>query len=216
MRSGRLWKSLAAPDLQRAIARMEPPDRVMLATPERLDDVAYAFARIIDAKSPFTYEHSEGVAWVAAKLAAHVGFSEAEVREQRRAALLHDIGKLGISNRILGKPRKLTDEEFAKIQEHPALTYRVLMRVLPFRHLADLADLAASHHEKLDGTGYHRGLSAEDLDARPASSPSPTSSTPSRATAPTVRRCPSKRSSPSSRLRASLPPDRAGAVRSDL
>jgi putative nucleotidyltransferase with HDIG domain len=141
---------------------MEPPDRVMLATPERLDDVAYAFARIIDAKSPFAYEHSEGVASVAAKLAAHMGFSEAEVREQRRAALLHDIGKLGISNRILGKPGKLTDEEFAKIQEHPALTYRLLMRVSPFRHLADLV---ASHHEKLDGTGYHRGLSAEDLDA---------------------------------------------------
>ncbi len=161
-RHGRLWEDLADPDLQAALSRMELPDRVMLATPERLDDVAYAFARIIDAKSPYTYEHSEGVTSVATKLAVYMGFPEASVREQRRAALLHDIGKLGISNRILDKPGKLMDEEFAKIKEHPALTYRILSRVSPFRHLASLA---ASHHEKLDGTGYHQGLSAADLDA---------------------------------------------------
>jgi len=160
-RHGRLWEDLADPDLQAALSRMELPDRVMLATPERLDDVAYAFARIIDAKSPYTYEHSEGVTSVATKLAVYMGFPEASVREQRRAVLLHDIGKLGISNRILDKPGKLTDEEFAKIKEHLALTHHILSRVSPFRHLADLA---ASHHERLDGTGYHRGLSAKDLD----------------------------------------------------
>jgi len=160
-RGGRLWMELASPDLLETISRMEPPDRVKLATPERLDDVAYAFARIIDAKSPFTYEHSEGVASVTTKLAVHMGFPQDEVRDQRRAALLHDIGKLGISNRILDKPGRLTDEEFEKIKEHSALTYGILDRVSPFRHLADLA---ASHHERLDGSGYHRGLSAKDLD----------------------------------------------------
>ncbi|MDQ3304360.1 MAG: HD domain-containing protein [Actinomycetota bacterium] len=90
-----------------------------------------------------------------------MGFPQDEVRDQRRAALLHDIGKLGISNRILDKPGRLTDEEFEKIKEHSALTYGILDRVSPFRHLADLA---ASHHERLDGSGYHRGLSAKDLD----------------------------------------------------
>lgn len=74
------------------------------------------------------------------------------------AALLHDIGKLGISNRILDKSGPLTDEEFAKIKEHTALTYGILNRVSPFRHLA------ASHHERLDGSGYPRGLSSKDLD----------------------------------------------------
>ena len=161
-RAGRLWEELAAPDLERAISRMEPPDRVLLATPDRLDDVAHAFARIIDAKSPFTYEHSDRVASIAAKLAFHTGFPQDAVRDQRRAALLHDIGKLGVSNRILDKPAPPTDEEFAKIKEHPALTHSILSRVSPFRHLADVA---ASHHERLDGSGYYRGLSAKDLDA---------------------------------------------------
>ena len=160
-RGGRLWKELASPDLLKTISRMEPPDRVQLATPERLDDVAYAFARIIDAKSPFTYKHSDRVASVTTKLADYMGFSQDEVRDQRRAALLHDIGTLGISNRILDKPTRLTDEEFEKIKGHTALTYGILVRVSPFRHLADLA---ASHHERLDGSGYHRGLSSKDLD----------------------------------------------------
>jgi HD-GYP domain-containing protein (c-di-GMP phosphodiesterase class II) len=78
-----------------------------------------------------------------------------------RAALLHDIGKLGVSNRILDKPGSLTDEEYAKIKQHPRLTYDILSRVGPFR---PIAQTAANHHEKLDGSGYHRGIGAEDLD----------------------------------------------------
>lgn len=101
---------------------MEPPDRVQLATLERLDDVAHAFTHIIDAKFPFTYQHSEMVTSVVKKLAVYMGFPEDEVRDQRRAALLHNIGKLGISKRILGKPGRLTDKEFEKIKEHTALT----------------------------------------------------------------------------------------------
>ena len=81
------------------------------------------------------------------------------VRDQTRAGLLHDIGKLAISNRILDKPGPLTDEEFAKVKQHPRLTYEVLTRVAPFR---SIAEAAASHHEKLDGSDYHRGVSAED------------------------------------------------------
>ena len=78
-----------------------------------------------------------------------------------RAGLLHDIGKLAISNRILDKPGKLTDEEFREIQSHPVYTLHILERAPCF---ADLADLAANHHEKLDGSGYPRALSAEALD----------------------------------------------------
>ena len=79
----------------------------------------------------------------------------------RRAALLHDIGKLAISNRILDKPAKLSDEEFHAIQTHPVHTLSILERAPCF---AELADLAANHHEKLDGSGYPRALAADDLD----------------------------------------------------
>ncbi len=77
------------------------------------------------------------------------------------ASLLHDIGKLGISNRILDKPGGLTGEEYEEIKRHPKITYDILSRVGPFR---PIAETAANHHEKLDGSGYHRGIGAEDLD----------------------------------------------------
>ena len=84
-----------------------------------------------------------------------------ERRTLLRAALLHDIGKLAISSRILDKPDKLTDEEFRAIQTHPVHTLRILERAPCF---ASLADLAANHHEKLDGSGYPRSLDARHLD----------------------------------------------------
>ena len=93
-------------------------------------------------------------------MASVMGFAPQEVRRIRRAGLLHDIGKLGISNLILDKPGKLTDEEYAEMRKHPGYTYDLLKNVAGF---ADLAELAASHHEKLNGKGYHRGLSAEQL-----------------------------------------------------
>src|SRR3712207_5042422 len=139
---------------------MEPGERVLVAPPERLDLSASAFARIIDARSPFTYRHSEGVAAAAAAMAGRMGFAPLAVRDQTRAGLLHDIGKLGVSNRILDKPARLTTAEFAQIRKHPGLTQEILSRVTPFRHLAEVA---ASHHERLDGKGYHRGLKGQAL-----------------------------------------------------
>nr|MDQ3317257.1 HD domain-containing protein [Actinomycetota bacterium] len=85
-------------------------------------------------------------------------------RDMMRAGLLHDIGKLGVSNRILDKPGPLNDEEYAKIKQHPRLTYDILSRVGPFQ---PIAETAANHHERLDGSGYHRGLAAENLDLPP-------------------------------------------------
>ena len=160
VRAGRLWESLGEPDLARSVSLMEPADRVLAATPEWLDLTAHAFARIIDAKSPFTYRHSEGVARAAAKMTEHMGFPPSVVRDQTRAGLLHDIGKLAISNRILDKPGPLTAGELAKIKQHPRLTYEALTRVAPFH---SIAEVAANHHERLDGSGYHQGLTGEDL-----------------------------------------------------
>jgi len=159
-RGGRIWGALAAADLARSVSKLEPPERAVVATPERLDLTALAFARIIDAKSPFTYEHSEGVANAAAAVSEHMGLSPRVVRDQTRAGLLHDIGKLAVSNTILDKPGRLTGAEFARVKRHPGVTYEVLKRVAPFR---GIVEVAASHHEKLDGSGYHRGLSAENL-----------------------------------------------------
>ena len=88
-----------------------------------------------------------------------MGFAPRAVRDQEWAGLL-DIGKLGVSNRILDKPGPLTAAERAEIRKHSALTYDILSRVSPFRHLAEVA---ASHHERPDGKGYHRGLKADAL-----------------------------------------------------
>lgn len=151
------WAALEAP----SVSEWEPPDLALAGDEDRLDRIAEAFARVIDAKSPFTARHSERVAEIAEVTAAALGFDVDERRLMRRAALLHDIGKLAISSRILDKPDKLTEEEFRAIQTHPVHTLRILERAPCF---SELADLAANHHEKLDGSGYPRGLDADDLD----------------------------------------------------
>jgi HD-GYP domain-containing protein (c-di-GMP phosphodiesterase class II) len=103
-REGRIWESLGESDLAHSVSLMEPVDRVLVADSEWLDLTAQAFAWIIDAKSPFTYQHSEDVARAAAKMTEHMGLPPSLVHDQMRAGLLHDIGKLAVSNRILDKP----------------------------------------------------------------------------------------------------------------
>jgi HD-GYP domain-containing protein (c-di-GMP phosphodiesterase class II) len=90
-----------------------------------------------------------------------LGFDAVTQRDLRRAGLLHDIGKLAISNLILDKPGKLTDDEFGKVKEHPAYSLAILERAPCF---AAIAPLAANHHERIDGTGYPRGLDGDELD----------------------------------------------------
>ncbi|MGD1049883.1 MAG: HD domain-containing phosphohydrolase [Solirubrobacteraceae bacterium] len=151
------WAQLETPD----VSRWEPAEVAITADDARLDRIAEAFARVIDAKSPFTARHSERVAEIADGIAAALGFDAGERRILRRAALLHDIGKLAISNRILDKPGKLSAEEFRAVQTHPTHTLSILRRAPCF---AELADLAANHHEKLDGSGYPRALAGAELD----------------------------------------------------
>jgi HD-GYP domain-containing protein (c-di-GMP phosphodiesterase class II) len=151
------WAALETPD----VSEWEPPDFALAGDDARLDRIAEAFARVIDAKSPFTARHSQRVAEIADGISAVLRFDADERRTMLRAALLHDIGKLAISSRILDKPDKLTDEEFRAIQTHPVHTLRILERAPCF---APLADLAANHHEKLDGSGYPRSLDARHLD----------------------------------------------------
>ena len=159
------WGGLADPEIEGHVAALEPSERVILVDQERLDTISLAFADVVDAKSSFTGGHSRRVTRYADAVAAELGFGPARRRWLRRAALLHDIGKLGVSNGVLEKLGPLTDEEYAAVRRHAALTEVILERVAVFR---DLAAVAAAHHERMDGRGYPKGLIGEAVpfDAR--------------------------------------------------
>jgi putative nucleotidyltransferase with HDIG domain len=159
-RDAAFWELLARGGAEAQIAGLEPPERILAADDARLDRVAEAFALVIDAKSPYTARHSERVAELAVSAAESLGFTSEEVRDLRRAGLLHDIGKLSISNSILDKSGPLDDDEFAAMKSHPTFTRSILERI---PRLAALAPIAAAHHEKLDGSGYPAGLCADEL-----------------------------------------------------
>jgi putative nucleotidyltransferase with HDIG domain len=154
------WELFHGADPATLTAGFEPEEAAMVADEDRLERVAEGFSQVIDAKSPWTYRHSEGVARISAGIAEVMGFAPQEVRYIRRAALVHDVGKLGISNLILDKPGKLTAAEFVEMRRHTLYTHQILSRVNGFKNLAELA---AAHHEQLDGKGYHRGLDASQL-----------------------------------------------------
>jgi putative nucleotidyltransferase with HDIG domain len=158
--TGELWAGLDGRDLIQKALSLEPEQRRMTANEDTVDNICEAFAEIIDAKSPFTYRHSNGVAEAAADIARSFGFSARDTRRLRRAALLHDIGKLSVSNEILEKPGKLNAEEWKIVRDHPYYTFEILKRIPGFE---ELAGEAAAHHEKLDGSGYWRGWNESQL-----------------------------------------------------
>ena len=158
---GAFWHELMKGDELRQMTMFEQPDSVASADEDYLDRIAEGFARVIDAKSPWTYRHSTGVADIAEAVAGTMGCDTGGRRALRRAALLHDVGKLGVSNLILDKAGKLTHAETAVMRRHPEHTQQILMRVAGLR---PLAEIAAAHHERLDGTGYHRGIATAMLD----------------------------------------------------
>ncbi|MBA3260529.1 MAG: HD domain-containing protein [Gemmatimonadales bacterium] len=163
-RDGGFWAKALGPMPGTHLATLAPEDEILAADDAKLDLIAEAFARVIDAKSPYTYRHSEGVAEVAVEIGRLLELDAAELRDLRRAALLHDIGKLGVSNLILDKPDRLTDQEMAQVRMHPAFTQRILGRVRAFE---GIVEAASAHHERIDGKGYHRGISGEYLGAAP-------------------------------------------------
>jgi HD-GYP domain-containing protein (c-di-GMP phosphodiesterase class II) len=111
-RDAGFWASLAEPDL----TRWEPEDRLITLDDDRLLQISTAFAAIVDAKSPWTYFHSDRTSLIATNMGAALGLDTAELGDLRRVALLHDIGKLAVSNRILDKPSQLTAAEFARVK----------------------------------------------------------------------------------------------------
>lgn len=159
--SDAFWEALGSEELSQTILALEPARYRRTVDEAFLDDIAEAFAQIVDAKSPFTAGHSERVTVFADLIAAELGYSQDRRRWLRRAALLHDIGKLAISNTILDKPGKLTDSEFATVKSHPVHSREILARIKVFE---DLAPVAGGHHEKLDGSGYPDGLKGGQID----------------------------------------------------
>jgi HD-GYP domain-containing protein (c-di-GMP phosphodiesterase class II) len=159
-KQGTLWIGLDSKDLLECVSAMEPAERRLTADDKTIDGICFAFADIIDAKSPFTYQHSKGVASAAIEIAGYFGMSDKDKRHLRRAALMHDLGKLSVSNEILEKPGKLTAEEWKIVRNHPYYTFEILRRIPAF---ASFSSDAAAHHERLDGSGYWRQLSAPDL-----------------------------------------------------
>ncbi len=155
-----LLDELDAPDLVGRTMALEPGGHIRTSDDADIDRIASAFADIVDAKSPFTGSHSKRVADLAEGLAARLGLPASEVVDVRRAGLLHDLGKLGVPNLVLDKPGRLDATELEVIRRHPELTLRILAPVPTF---TGVAELAACHHERLDGTGYFRGLTAPEL-----------------------------------------------------
>jgi HD-GYP domain-containing protein (c-di-GMP phosphodiesterase class II) len=155
------WRGLKTEHVNEVVVSLEPADRVVMADADRLDTVALAFADIIDAKSPYTYNHSMRVAAGARFVAEQLGMDAEAQRRTYRMGLLHDIGKLGVSSQTLNKTGPLTVAERAEIEQHPRYSYSILSRVAAFQSFAWTASL---HHERLDGTGYPWRLPAEQLD----------------------------------------------------
>jgi len=154
------WETLARDDVGAMVLALEPAQMLRLADEDYLDDIAAAFARVIDAKSPFTSGHSDRVALFTDMIAEEMGYDLAARRTIKRAALLHDIGKLGVSNAILDKNGKLDDDEWRAMRSHAAYSEEILERIAAF---ADLARIAGAHHERLDGKGYPNGLAGDQI-----------------------------------------------------
>ena len=154
------WEVLRSDNLQHTIFELEPGQRSALVDEDYLDDIAAAFAQVIDSKSPYTSGHSERVTLFSDLIAEQLAFSGERRRWLKRAALLHDIGKLGVSNSILDKPDKLDPDEWDAMKLHAAHTETILSRIEAF---GDLAAMAGAHHERLDGKGYPRGLKGDEI-----------------------------------------------------
>lgn len=158
--SADFWATLGDPGIIDAVLVLEPAANVVALDDDYLDDISAAFGQVVDSKSPYTSGHSARVALYTDMIAEVLGLSHERRRWLKRGALLHDVGKLGVSNSVLDKPGKLDDEEWAAVKAHAMYTETILSRINAF---SELARVSAAHHERLDGKGYPRGLMADEI-----------------------------------------------------
>jgi len=119
-----------------------------------------ALVSSVDAKDPYTCGHSERVALLARRLASELGLGAEEIERVYLGGLLHDIGKIGTPENILRKEGRLEDEEFRIIKQHPEVGYNILSGV---HKLGLIREVVLSHHERIDGRGYPRGLKGDEI-----------------------------------------------------
>ena len=154
------WQTLVSPAVDAAVQRLEPRDHEVALDDDYLDDIAEAFGQVVDSKSPYTSGHSARVAAYTERIALQLGLPQGRVRWLRRGALLHDVGKLGVSNSVLDKPGKLDEQEWQAVKRHAQYTQDILGRIEAF---AELGRVSAAHHERLDGKGYPLGLQGDQI-----------------------------------------------------
>ena len=123
-------------------------------------ETVHSLVAAIDAKDSYTKGHQERVAFFAGILGREMGFSEKEQKILRQAAILHDIGKIGVPEQILRKTGKLTAEEFKIIKQHPEIGVEI---IAPVQFLQEVLPIVLYHHERFDGTGYPEGLRGRQI-----------------------------------------------------
>ncbi|MBI1387789.1 MAG: response regulator [bacterium] len=119
-----------------------------------------SLSHALEARDPYTQGHGEYVSQTVLEIAAECGVPEPEFQSLRLAALLHDIGKIGVPDSILLKPGPLTTDEYEKMKEHVEIGYRILS---PIPSLREVSRYVYEHHERMDGEGYPRGLSGDEI-----------------------------------------------------
>lgn len=154
------WATRSTHDLRGEVSAAEPGHAALLAGRSTLHRLGRVFADIVDAKSPYTGAHSQRVAELAVSVARMLGWKRELVEEVRSAALLHDLGKLSVPNRILDKPGALDPHEWEIMRMHALYTERILEHVQGYEWFAFAS---AAHHERMDGSGYCRGIGADEL-----------------------------------------------------
>lgn len=154
------WLDLHDEFLNRAL-NMEVPKFQVDMSWDDIECITSVFSNIIDSKSIFTRNHSKGLAEKASIMGRYYNKNEEEIIKLRIAGELHDLGKLAISNEILDKPDKLTEEEIHTTKNH---VYFSRVSLEPIDEFREITQWAANHHERLDGSGYPYGLTEKDLD----------------------------------------------------
>jgi len=140
--------------------RTENLDQVNIKLKLVLDGIIKAMSLAVESRDPYTAGHQQRVAKLAVAIASEMGYSEEQNQNLRMACLIHDIGKISVPAEILCKPSKLTDAEFNIIKEHARIGYNILKEIeFPY----PMADVIHQHHERLDGSGYPRGLKSEQI-----------------------------------------------------
>lgn len=155
-----LWDTLAKEDLWQEVLGIEPDSPYKAMDEGKLDDISLAVADFVDLKSLHTVGHSRETARLAEQMAHRMNLPPSEVTNIRRAALVHDLGHIALPGHILENPHHISEADKEKLRLHPYYTERILSRVPAF---STVAAIAGKHHERLNGTGYYRGLSGNEL-----------------------------------------------------